>query len=125
MRRQAWLQDGRDNHRFSIEVETTSGERFVRADDLAPVVVNHFGLMLALAPRQIARGDRVVLSSTLVDALILARRAHGRRAAGPRRGPGGAGPATRRCPPDGGPHELAVVEKKEVEALAPGPQVVR
>lgn len=68
---QGSLQDGRDEHRYAIEVDTTSGETFVLGDDLVPVVVTQVGQMLGLSPRRIAWRDE---SRTVVNALALRSR---------------------------------------------------
>lgn len=54
MRRQASLQDGRDNHRFTLEVETTDGQSFILADNVTPQVAGQVGVLLALSPVRVA-----------------------------------------------------------------------
>lgn len=50
MVRQLTLQDGRDNHRFGLEIETADGRTCLLADDVSPEEANRVGELLSLTP---------------------------------------------------------------------------
>ena len=52
MRRQPTLGDGRDNHRFVLELTDDRGEEFVLGDHVTPQEAERVGTLLALAPER-------------------------------------------------------------------------
>jgi hypothetical protein len=53
MVRQLSLQDGRDNHRFGLEIETEDGRTCLLADDVTPEEASRVGDLLSLTPTRL------------------------------------------------------------------------